>query len=229
MFVARLRNLVALAYLVPPERVRGLVPLRYQLEPAGEQRRQALIATLWFENDPLRPSLLPFPRLRYHQVNFRIYILHRGLRGVYFVRSYLSNWQAWPLVAASPKASFARFQSRITESRVYLRAEAGGAVSEIEARPSAQRALRFPGLGDRAQAVVTVTHVLSGFLRARLGVELELPVSHRLMDPTDLDVARVRLDDWTSRDVLRPRELGAPAAAFFQPEIDFHFAAPRPV
>ena len=227
-FLARLRNLLVLTYLVPSERVLPLLPTGYEPEPFGQEGNHALVATLVFSYDPLRPAGLPFPRLRFHQVNYRVYVQRQGAGGVYFLRMCLSGWEATAMQALTPVALPAcRFCWCLQGEEIFVRAESSGRVCEIAARRSPERRQDFPGLGDRAQAVHTVTHVLRGFLRLRSGRHLELPVEHAVMDPEDLILDRVQLDEWGELGVLMPEELRTPVAAFFQPEIEFRFLRPR--
>lgn len=226
-FLSRLRNVVALAYFVPAERLRRLVPAGFELERYGAQGQRALVATLGFCHDPWRPATLPFPKFRFHQVTFRVFVVRDGERGVYFLRTYVSDWRARALLALTPVARLGRFASRFDGEEILVRAESAGRVSEIRGLRSRERRAYFPLLGDRVQAVATVTQVLRGFLRVRGGWHLEQPVEHPLMDPDDIVLERVRLDEWTELGVLSAEEIQSPAVALFQPEIAFRFLFPR--
>ena len=226
-FLARLRNLLVLAYLVPSGRVLPLLPTGYEPEPFGQEGNQALVATLVFCYDPLRPARFPFPVLRFHQVNYRVYVRRHGTAGVYFLRMGLSNW-AVAMRAVTPVAARARpFSWRFRGDELFVHAEVSGRVCEIAAHRSSERRQHFPGLGDRARVILAVTQVLRGFLPLRSGRHVELPVAHALMDPDDLILERVQLDEWVARGVLTHEELRTPVAAFFQPEIEFRFLRPR--
>ena len=225
--VSHLRNLLVLAYLVPLERVRPLVPEGYELECFGQEANRALVATLAFTHDPLRLPALPFPAMRFHQVNYRVYVLRNGIRGVYFLRTCLSGWAAAALLPLTPVGLRARFSWRFHGEEVFVRVESAGRVSEIAGRRSAERRQNFPGFGDRTRVVLAVTHVLRGFLRLRSGRHLELPVAHALMEPDDLIPQRIQLEEWATLGVLTPEEMRTPLAAFFQPAIEFRFFRPR--
>ena len=232
-FLARLRNLLVLAYLVPSGRVLPLLPTGYEPEPFGQEGNHALVSTLVFSYDPLRPAGFRFPRLRFHQVNYRVYVRRVYVRrheagGVYFLRMCLSGWEAAAMQALTPVALRARrFCWRLRGEEIFVRAESSGRVCEIAARRSPERRQDFPGIGDRAQVVLAVTHALRGFLRLRSGRHLELPVEHALMDPDDLTLEHVQLEEWVALGVLTPEELRTPVAAFFQPEVEFRFLRPR--
>ncbi len=226
-FLARLRNLLVLAYLVPRERIQSLVPAGYELERVGEEGDHALVATLVFSYDPLRPARFPFPVLRFHQVNYRVYVQRRGTAGVYFLRMGLSSWSV-AMRAVTPVAARAhQFSWRFRGDDVFVHAEVSGRVCEIAAHRSSERRRYFPRLGDRARVILAVTQVLRGFLPLRSGRHAELPVAHALMDPDDLILERVQLDEWVALGVLTHEELKTPVAAFFQPEIEFRFLGPR--
>lgn len=64
-------------------------------------------------------------------------------------------------------------------------------------------------------------------MRSRAGFHLEVRVEHPMMDPDDLTLDHIQLDEWKARGVLTAEEMRAPAAAFFQPHIVFRFQAPR--
>jgi hypothetical protein len=88
------------SYAVPPERVRKYIPegleLDTRLNSMGEER--AFVSVVIFLNDHIRLFPTKWPTMTFLQVNYRTYVHHKGVPGVWFFK----------LMQASKMASFNR-------------------------------------------------------------------------------------------------------------------------
>jgi uncharacterized protein YqjF (DUF2071 family) len=180
--VTTLRHFAIVTWAVPPERLRSLVPPRFELdcvEIGGTPR--ALLSAVPFEDQDFRAAAFPSPRWRFGQTNYRLYVRDRrtSRRAVWFLGTTLGSVAvALPRLAWRLPWHYGRFlidcrqdaSGRYLCYRVTTRSRWAPAHLELAHEPDALT--RFPGFPDAETALVVLTHPLEGYytrLDGRLG------------------------------------------------------------
>ena len=93
--VCKLQNFAIITYAVSPERFNGLIPPRFKLDTVvinGEEK--ALISVVPFIDVDFTSAVVPFPKFRMGQTNYRVYIIDTKTqeRCVWFLGTTLDSW-----------------------------------------------------------------------------------------------------------------------------------------
>jgi hypothetical protein len=228
--ITTLRHFAIVTYAVPPERLRGFVHPRFDLDCVtldGEVR--ALLSVVPFEDQDFRAAAFPSPRWHFGQTNYRIYVRDRrsGARSVWFLGTTLGSWlvsvprYAWRLpwhygrfrftCAQEPSGRYSRFRME-TESRW------APAVLEIEHQDGEPS---FPGFPDAETGLVVLTHPLTGYFKRRDGVLGSYSVWHEQLKPSTGHLREARWELLDRLKIVPFNEQLAPHSVLVQPRTEF--------
>ncbi|HUM71369.1 MAG TPA: DUF2071 domain-containing protein, partial [Chloroflexota bacterium] len=74
--VCQLHHFAIITYAVDPARFAGLIPDRFKLDEVEiDGRAQALISVVPFMDVDFTSAVIPFPKFRMGQTNYRVYIV----------------------------------------------------------------------------------------------------------------------------------------------------------
>jgi uncharacterized protein YqjF (DUF2071 family) len=229
------RNFALITYAVPVERVRRRLPGPYTLETFPKNgQEQCLVSGTCFCNHDFKWSAAPRPRLTFDEGTYRVYVTHRGRRGVYFFRRFLSSPVAFGAQrVADRNVAMANFdtETRFDDSGygLYTCSVRSGDVENsftIRARGVPRRKLPFASGEELAQHI---TYRLHGFFETPIGLQGHMPVSHRRMAPWSGELVSGRFDTWTQLGIVSSEEAAHPYSVLIEPAVNFLLHPPRPL
>jgi uncharacterized protein YqjF (DUF2071 family) len=232
----RVRNFALITYAVPASRVRRHLPDPYELETFVDERgeERCLVSSTTFCNDGFRWSALPYPRLTFDESTYRAYVTHRGRRGVYFFRRYLSALPAFgPQKLFERNAGLGDFHidtemEGTRYSSYSSRVRSGDAENRFLLR-AGEEPIAKPPFGTGEELAQHITYRLHGFFTSSAGVQGHMPVSHRRMAPWSGHLLDARFDTWTAHEIVSPEEVAHPYSVLVEPDIHFRLHPPRPL
>jgi hypothetical protein len=229
------RNFALITYAVPAERVRPRLPGPYTLETFHRNgQEQCLVSGTCFCNHDFRWSALPYPRLTFDEGTYRVYVTHRGRRGVYFFRRFLSSPVALVpqrVVDANVAVGVFDVETRFDDSGYGLYTccvQSGEAENSFTVRAGEvpPRKMPFASGDELAQHITYRTH---GFFQTTAGLQGHMPVSHRRMAPWSGELVSARFDTWTQLGIVRAEEVSEPYSVLIEPAVNFLLHPPRPL
>ncbi|HZT72371.1 MAG TPA: DUF2071 domain-containing protein [Terriglobales bacterium] len=225
----KLRNLLFVIHAVAPERVRRFLPAG--LEPDVRETPdgpRAFLATVALESG----AAFPYVLTGFRQVNYRIYVRHRGEPGVMFLRSWVSSRTAAAAMSLAIPTEHADVEMEIQDgaapySHFTVHGRSGDHELELEAQADPQPAA-LPYFATAEEGFDFLTHRLTGFATGRNGLSV-VRVEHPHMHPLRARIEAKRADEWTAQGVLTPEEVRHPLLALIQPEVQFDMNLPERV
>lgn len=229
-------NFALVTHAVPAERLRRLVPDRFQLETftsrSGEE--MGLISASSFCNRQIHWSSARYPAHDFDQSTFRTYVTHRGRRGAFFFATYVStrlSFMGQVIVAAHTKLAEFEVDIQKDEAGAYrsyssrARTDSEELRFELQARGAPEAKHPFRSGTEHAQFI---TYRLHGYARPLVGGVTYGPIEHRHMDPWGGQLIRGRFDLWERLGLLPRDEWDAPFSVLVEPSVRFTLHPPRP-
>ncbi|MFP5351404.1 MAG: DUF2071 domain-containing protein [Actinomycetota bacterium] len=227
------QNFALVTHAVPAERVRRILPARFELETftSEDGRELALISSSVFCNRQLHWSPARYPAHDFDQCTFRTYVTWRGRRGAYFFGTYVGtrlSYVAQKLVAAGTRLAdfdvdiqggthgYPVFDVRVVAGDQQL-------MLQLEARDRPTARHPFVSGNEHAQFI---TYRLHGFARSPFG-ETYGPIEHRHMDPWSGRLLQGRFDLWEQLGILEPEEAEDVFSVLVEPSVRFTLHVPR--
>jgi uncharacterized protein YqjF (DUF2071 family) len=229
------RNFALVTHAVPADRVRPHLPSSYTLETFVEEgEERCLVSATCFCNHGFRWSATPYPKLTFDESTYRTYVTHRGRRGVYFLRRFLSRPLAFgPQRLFEANAALAHFEveTRVDESgyHAYVHRVQSGATHNHFSIKAVDDPSAIPPFDDGEEMAQHITYRLHGFFTASAGFQGHMPVSHRRMTPWAGELLSARFDTWTELGILEEHELTEAHSVLVEPLVQFRLHPPRPL
>jgi hypothetical protein len=223
-----IRDFALITHVVPAERVRPLVPPRFELQTFSEAggAEMAFISASCFHNHRLHWP--PFPRaaVSYPQSTYRTYVTHRGRAATFFLTTYVPPGLTEvgnKVVLSDTRGADFRLDAALGGDG-YQRYAASIATDEGEARfeltaTATPRARRPFTTGE--QLAQFLTYRLHGFSRSALGPVLDGPVAHRRMRPWSGELHDGHFPAWRRLGLLDDAEMTHPYSVLVQPAVQF--------
>lgn len=228
-------NFAALTYEVPLSRLTPIVPPVYEIESfERDGQPKALVTTACFCDGRFRWAHSPFPRLTFNESTYRVYVTHKGRKGVYFVGRYLGSgvatvgqrvlgrhsWLGDFELDIRPSAQgYERYRCEIASGR-------GDTFFELEAVQEPVPISPFEGADEMAQHITFRPY---GFFTATGGFQAVMPVVHPHMSPLQGRLRSARLGLWDELGVLDPDEAEDPHSVLLERSVPFTLYPVRPV
>lgn len=238
--VCQLHHFAIITYAVDPQRFARQIPGRFKLvEVEINGRAHALLSVVPFLDVDFTSAVLPFPKFRMGQTNYRIYIVDTvtGERGVWFLGTTLDSWTVsiprhiWKLPWHPGQITFdCKFDpqtGKYAQSR--MRTDAAWGPAEVELSQSTEPPLCLPGFPDIESGLVYLTHPLVSFYHRRDGRVGTYRVWHdRLMvQAASLVTAQFGLLSRTG--LVSAEEQQSPHSILVQPIVEFTIFLPSKV
>jgi hypothetical protein len=230
-----IQNFALVTHAVPAERVRRIVPDRFDLQTFDDEGvEKTLISANCFCNRQLHWYPFRYPAVDFDQLTFRTYVRYKGELAVYFFGTYVSTKSSF--VAQSSVAA----ESYLADFDVHV--DGGGegypfyackAVTEkhgeVSFEVSATEApkAKHP-FASGAELAEFITYRLRGLAKSPLGFTTHGPIDHRHMDPWSGDLLRGRFDFWYDLGLLEPDEAMDAYSVLIEPNVRFSIFPPRP-
>jgi hypothetical protein len=230
------RNFALVTHAVPADRVRTHLPDPYTLETFHDEGgvERCLVSATCFCNGDFRWSALSYPRLTFDESTFRTYVTHRGRRGVYFLRRFLSRPLAFfPQRLFEMKAALGDFDVE-TEvdpagyERYSCTVRSRDVTNAFVVRARDEPVPRFP-FETSDELVDRITYRLHGFFSSSAGAQGHMPVSHRPMTPWWGELVSARFDTWSDLGILERDEASKPHSVLVEPIVNFRLHPARPL
>jgi hypothetical protein len=238
--VCKLQNFAIITYAVSPERFNGLIPPRFKLDTVvinGEEK--ALISVVPFIDVDFTSAVVPFPKFRMGQTNYRVYIIDTKTqeRCVWFLGTTLDSWTVmvprffWKLPWHSGKVTFdcEYNEEKQQFTRYKMQTEAEWAPASVELVQVLDMPLNLSGFPDNETGLVYLTHPLAGFYYRRDQKLGTYRVWHKqlLVRPAQLLSANFGL--LSRMNLVAPEEQQAPHSVLVQPVNEFTIYLPPSV
>ena len=229
------QNFALITHAVPAERIRRLLPDRFELEtfPDAEGREMGFISASSFCNRQIHWSAARYPAHDFDQSTFRTYVKHRGRCGAYFFGTYVSTRLSFVgqiSVAAHTRLADFDVDIDLTE-RGYVRYASRARVGSeelrfvLEATDAPRAKAPFETGEEHAQFI---TYRLHGYARPPVGGVTYGPIEHRHMDPWEGRLLEGRFDLWDRLGLLPEDEWAEPFSVLVEPSVRFTLHPPRP-
>lgn len=234
--VTTLRHFAIITYAVPPERLRGLVDARFDLEQIElDGKTFALLSVVPFEDQDFRSAVFPSPRWRFGQTNYRVYVRDRvsGEPSVWFLGTVLGSWTVniprhlWQL-----PWHFGRFSMNCIQdaSGLYtsyrVATQSDWASTELELSHHPQVPPVYPGFPDTETGQVILTHPLTGYYYRRDGRLGSYAIWHNRLSPTSGRVVTARFSLLDRLGLVFFPEQANPYGVLIQPQTEFFIHLP---
>lgn len=236
----KLKHFSIITYTIPPDRVRKLIPDRFELDTIqinGEPK--ALISVVPFIDVDFTSAVFPFPNFTMGQTNYRIYIIDKktGERAVWFLGTTLDSWtlivpkKLWNLPWYSGKVSFdCDFNvKKNIYSKYKMSTKAKWAPAEVELIQDESLKFSFEGFPDTETALVYLTQPLAGFYHRRdnkLGV---YRVWHERLEVTPAKLKSANFGLLTKLNIVTLEEQQNPYSVMIEPINEFTIYLPPKV
>lgn len=231
-----IQNFALVTHAVPAERVRRLVPDRFELQTfideSGTER--ALISCNSFCNRQLHWYPFRYPAVDFDQFTFRTYVTYKDEQTAYFFGTYCSTRSStaaqWSVAVGT---FYADFDVDIQGGRDGYPFYSCCAVTEAHGETSIElTALERPEakhpFSTGRELSEFITYRLRGLARSPMGFIAHGPIDHRHMDTWSGTLTRGRFDFWYSLGLLEPSEAMDAYSVLVEPSIRFTIYPPRP-
>jgi hypothetical protein len=235
--ITGLRHFALINYSLPAERLRPHIPDRFEIQTfdiGGDEL--ALMSVVPFEDEGFHFTRLPYPRFRFCQTNYRVYVIDKesGEQVVWFFGTTLGSWTVW-LCRFLWKIPWhpARYSSDHLwdqESRRYHRfkyeTRSKWAPATIEVQDSGEPISAMPGFASLDDMVLTLTHPLDGYyyrLDRKIG---GYSVSHDIISLTRGEAVHLHFGLFERLELLDAEEMMRPHSVFLCPHTEFHIYMP---
>lgn len=229
------QNFALITHAVPAQRLRRLVPDRFQLETFvdAEGREMGFISASSFCNRQIHWSAARYPAHDFDQSTFRTYVRHKGRHGAFFFATYVGtrlSFVGQVLVAAH--TSLANFEVDIQMNDKGYQRYASQARTGTEELQFVLQATDVPkakppfDTGD--EHAQFITYRLHGYAHPPVGGVTYGPIDHRHMDPWEGRLLEGRFDLWDRLGLLPQDEWLEPYSVLVEPSVRFTLHPPRP-
>jgi hypothetical protein len=234
----RLAHFALVTYAVDPARLRPLVDPRYDLDYVSDAqgRTRALISAVPFEDQDFHFAVLPRPRFRFGQTNYRAYVADRatGERLVWFFGTTLdSSFVAVPRYAwklpwhpGSIRFDCAYDDAIRRYSRYRMKTESDWAPVELELEDTGIPPERLEGFDDLETGLFVLTHPLKGVFHRRDGRLGGYSVWHERLRCTAGRVVNANFGLFTRLGLLDAADQSTPHSVLIQRETEFSILLP---
>lgn len=233
--VVDVQNFALVTHAVPAERLRRLVPDRFELQTFmdGSGREMGFISASSFCNRQIHWSAARYPAHDFDQSTFRTYVTHRGRLGAFFFATYVStrlSFVGQRLVAAH--TALAEFDVDIDmDNRGYHRYSSRARTDSEELSfmvQATERPRAKPPFGTGEEHAQFITYRLHGYARPITGGITYGPIEHRHMDPWEGRLISGRFELWERLGLLPEEEWSTPFSVLVEPSVLFTLHPPRP-
>lgn len=235
--VCKLQHFAIITYAVDSSRFEGLFPERFKLDTVridGEEK--GLISVVPFVDVDFTSAVVPFPKFKMGQTNYRIYIVdsETGERCVWFLGTTLDSWTViiprylWNLPWYSGSV---RFSCDVDEASgryksYHMVTRAKWAPAEVAlSQPDAQD-LELEGFPDTETGLVFLTHPLAGFYYRRDGKLGTYRVWHERLKVVPAKLERARFGLLERSGIVTLEEQQCPHSVLLEPVNEFTIYLP---
>lgn len=228
----RLKDMLYVSYLLPQERIAGLLPRGLRPAPAGEGK--AFLSLVIFKGNTEKAFRIPAPPIPFDQVNIRTYVIdpHNGEVAVYFIRCGINGRfitfmyktlsgmpvEHCPFEITAETGEEGEYGSYRVEGNWHGRfsiaaAETAAALTGLDP---------FPGVDE---ALLYLMDPLSGFYPAWGGLR-RLEIFHEPLKPRVCRAVRASFPYLENLGVLSAGEIGKPHNLLLVPHTPFEIFLP---
>jgi len=222
-----LHDVLYVSYMVPPERMRALVPDILSLATVGDDR--AFVSIVVLQSMQVRMNLMPFLHFNYQQLNIRTYVKDpvSGKHAVYFIRSGVTS----RFISFVTRMSSIPWQLIDLEIEVNMKNEIESYVASgnwdrsfsLKAESLSHESTKTPFFENMESAVDFLIRPLIGLVgdNRRLG---RFTIKHPEVEPQSYTLTELEFPLFTNLGVVD--ELSKPHSVFFLPMADFSIYLP---
>ncbi|MCA9000650.1 MAG: DUF2071 domain-containing protein [Planctomycetes bacterium] len=232
-----LRHFALITYALPAERLRPLVHPRFEIETFHiEGQERALLSVVPFEDAGFHFRFLPWPRFRFHQTNYRIYVRDRvtGERVVWFLGTTLGSWTVhvcralwgipWHPARYRSGNEWDAQAQRYRRYRIHVRSQ--WAPATIELRDTGEPIGLVPGFEDEDEMMLCLTHPVEGYFWRLNGTLGTYSVAHDILDLRRAEPVELHFGLLERLGILDAEEMRAPHSTWICPETVFDIHMP---
>lgn len=236
--VTKLRHFAIISYLVDPGALRRLIPDRFLLDTvAVNGHESALLSVVPFEDVDFTSAVVPFPRFRFGQTNYRVYVIdsHTGEKVVWFLGTVLDSWSVaiprylWRLPWTRGVVRFDVQLDGARYEKYSMKTESGWAKAAVELESDPQKSVVPPGFPDEETSLVYFTHPLAGYYHRTDGVLGSYRVWHGRLDVSWGRVHSARFELLDRLGLVSITDQSQPHSVLVQPEPEFTIYMPPSV
>lgn len=232
--VTKLCHFSIISYAVDPAALRRFIPERFSIDTVeidGVER--ALLSVVPFEDVDFTSAVLPFPKFRFGQTNYRAYITDQrtGEKAVWFLGTVLDSWTVsiprylWRLPWHRGSVQFFVELTGNHYSSYSMKTSSSWAPAEVELEPEPMN-LTPPGFPDEETALVFLTHPLAGFYHRTDGVLGSYRVWHDRLDVSWGKVRSARFELLDRLGLVQFSAQNQPHSVLIQPAPEFTIYLP---
>lgn len=200
-----LAHFAIITYLVNPNLIRPQIHPRFQLDLIEiEGREWALLSVVPFVDQDFRFVKLPWPKWRFGQTNYRIYVtdIQTGAHVAWFIGTSLGSWTVsvprylWKLPWHRARIEFeCEFDTESQRYKSYrMQTSNSWADAQVELADTGKPPTEFKGFDDLESGLVLLTHPRMGFFYRRDGQLGSYSIWHDRLRPTVGSVLSARFD-----------------------------------
>lgn len=231
---SRLAHFALINYALPKERLAPHIPEdRFEIAEfkIGGRRLAMMSAVPFLDLDFHFPRIASFPKFRFAQTNYRVYVNDRriGEPCVWFFGTTLGSFTVGiPRLLWALPWHYARYRldcvhnksaSRYESFRISARSQ--WAPAEIELEDTGAPVSGCDGFSSPEEVTLVLTHPVDGSFRRRDGTLGHYAVWHERMRLTTAHARRLRFGLFERLNLLSAREMNQPHSVFLCPEVEF--------
>jgi uncharacterized protein YqjF (DUF2071 family) len=233
-----LEHFALITYSVPPERLAPHIPAdRFDIPTFDiEGERRALLSVVPFIDADFRFRLLPFPRFRFGQTNYRVYVtdLRTGEPVVWFFGTTLGGWPVhlarflwkipWYPAKYTWSCEYDEANGRYETYRYETRSKWGAA--RIDVRDTGVPVGTLPGFSSRDEMTLVLTHPVDGYFYRLDGRVGTYSVAHEVLPLTVAEPVDLHFDLLERLGVLDAEAMQRPHSVLLCRRTKFHIYMP---
>lgn len=199
-----LAHFAIVTYRIDPEALRPLIHPRFELDLIDADHPAALLSVVPFVDQDFRFSRMPWPRWRFGQTNYRVYVTdsETGEHVVWFIGTSLDSatvavarhvWKLpWHRANIRFDCTFDQAAGRYTTYR--MRTTGSWADAHLELDDTGKPPTALGGFDDLETGLVLLTHPRRGYYFRRDGKLGSYAIWHDRLHPTVANVTTARFD-----------------------------------
>lgn len=232
--ICKLQHFSIITYAFDPARFAGVMPKRFKLDTVQvDGREKALISVVPFIDVSFTSAVIPFPKFRMGQTNYRIYIIDTltGEKCLWFLGTTLDSWARiipyylWKLPWYAGEIQFDCTQRKDgAYERYAMETVATWAPASVEL--TIGHDLELPGFPDTETGLVFLTHPLRGYYHRRDGKLGTYHVWHKQLQVTPARLKRAYFELLARTGLVTLDEQQCPHSVLIDPANEFTIYLP---